>query len=56
MAIEINKKIKTLLDQSESSVEAFDNNAKIAHQFLDVSTSLKNVSTRLEDDLNKFKT
>lgn len=56
MAIEINKKIKTLLDQSESSVEAFDNNAKIAHQFLDVSTSLKDVSTRLEDDLNKFKT
>ncbi|MDL0094914.1 methyl-accepting chemotaxis protein [Campylobacter vicugnae] len=56
MAIAINDKIKALLDQSENSVEAFDNNAKIAHQFLEVSTSLKDVSTTLEDDLNKFKT
>ncbi|ARR04248.1 methyl-accepting chemotaxis protein [Campylobacter sp. RM9264] len=56
MAIAINDKIKALLNQSENSVEAFDNNAKIAHQFLEVSTSLKDVSTTLEDDLNKFKT
>lgn len=56
MAIAINDKIKALLDQSENLVEAFDNNAKIAHQFLEVSTNLKDVSTTLEDDLNKFKT
>ncbi|WP_439099127.1 methyl-accepting chemotaxis protein [Campylobacter porcelli] len=56
MATDISKKIKKLLDQSEESVETFDNNAKIVNQFLDVSTNLKDVATRLEVDLSKFKT
>lgn len=56
MATDISKKIKKLLDQSEESVETFDNNAKIVNQFLDVSTNLKDVATKLEADLSKFKT
>ncbi|WP_180383854.1 methyl-accepting chemotaxis protein [Campylobacter vicugnae] len=52
----INEQVKTLLTSSQESVEVFDNNAKIVHEFLDVSATLKDVATDLEDDLNKFKT